>query len=733
VDQIRESLDQIQNLSADELKSLQDSVISEFKTVKTQDPTPDVVKEMTDLANAAEAISNEQQRRVQQAADLAQQMSDAQSRIDALTAPADADTDADADSADSGTDTDAAPATDDVAQVAETTADTPDAPEVDEEDQLAAAPADADTADADPADATSDTEEDDAPVDAMAEAAPVVADPTDTDADAPVAAVEVEAEPATDDAAAPVEADEDDDNAPAAPLDEEDEGTSVFSAEPEAAAVEAKPVTAAADVEAEAEPVTAAADAEAAPVEETTTPVESDTPVTAGAEADEAAPQTTVTEESSEEQPVTAASIPAEGTEFEAPADRRPAPRVEAPTTIIAGGDLPGITAGSPLPNMRAVAQAILDRKKGMGRTSGGDGEQFTVATFTTKFPEERFLTANDVEGNRAKVEAVKSEALVAAGGSAAPLEVRYELFGLGDDARPVRDSLAVFGADRGGIRYITPPVLGDLNGSVSLWTLQNDIDAANGVNVTKPSLRVIAGAEITVYTDAIPLSLTFGNFGARAYPELVERHTQLGMIQHARFAETRLLTRIGSLSTAVTADKQLGAAKDILVQVEQAAAGYRNRHRMDENAPLRAIFPAWFANAFRADLTKQIPGNGEEDTLALAQAKITSWFGVRNINLTWTMDGEAGQVLGAQAAGALNAFPSQVIWYLFAEGTFLFLDGGTLDLGLVRDSTLNATNDYKIFLETFEGVAKVGVESLRVTSNLAILGASSGTVVVTG
>lgn len=726
MDQIRESLDQIQNLSADELKSLQDSVISEYKTVKTQDPTPDVVKEITDLANAAEAISNEQQRRVQETADLAQKMSDAQSRIDALTAPADADTDtdADADSADTDTDadadTDAAPATDDVAQVAETTADTPDAPEVDEEDQLAAAPADADATDADPADATSDTEDDEAPAEAMAEAAPVVTDPTDadTDADAPVAAVEVEAEPVTDDAAAPVEADEDDDSAPAAPLDEEDEGTSVFSAETETAA---------------AETVTAAADAETAPVDETTTPVESDTPVTAGAEADDAAPETTVTEESSEEQPVTAASIPAEGTEFEAPADRRPAPRVEAPTTIIAGGDLPGITAGSPLPNMRAVAQAILDRKKGMGRTSGGDGEQFTVATFTTKFPEERFLTANDVEGNRAKVEAVKSEALVAAGGSAAPLEVRYELFGLGDDARPVRDSLAVFGADRGGIRYITPPVLGDLNGSVSLWTLQNDIDAANGVNVTKPSLRVIAGAEITVYTDAIPLSLTFGNFGARAYPELVERHTQLGMIQHARFAETRLLTRIGSLSTAVTADKQLGAAKDILVQVEQAAAGYRNRHRMDENAPLRAIFPAWFANAFRADLTKQIPGNGEEDTLALAQAKITAWFGVRNINLTWTMDGEAGQVLGAQAVGALNAFPSQVIWYLFAEGTFLFLDGGTLDLGLVRDSTLNATNDYKIFLETFEGVAKVGVESLRVTSNLAILGASSGTVVVTG
>jgi hypothetical protein len=59
-----------------------------------------------------------------------------------------------------------------------------------------------------------------------------------------------------------------------------------------------------------------------------------------------------------------------------------------------------------------------------------------------------------------------------------------------------------------------------------------------------------------------------------------------------------------------------------------------------------------------------------------------------------------------------------------------LFLDGGTLDLGLVRDSTLNSTNDYKIFLETFEGVAKVGVESLRVTTPVILAGASAATVV---
>lgn len=473
------------------------------------------------------------------------------------------------------------------------------------------------------------------------------------------------------------------------------------------------------DKEVEEEKVEETVEQEEAPVEEA--PEEQDVkPVS-------------VDETSEEEEETMTASANTEGLEIEVPAGRE----VEAkateltPVTITAGADIPGVSAGSQLPNLRAVAQALLDRKRGMGRTSGGDGEQHTVATFTTSYPEDRLLISNDFDGNTKKVESVVSEqAIVAAGGLCAPVEARYEIFGLGELGRPVRDSLAVFSADRGGIRFVAPPVLTDLDGAVSLWTLQDDEDAATegAPDPVKPCIRVACGAEVTVYTDAIPLCLTFGNMGARAYPELVERHTQLGMISHARFAETRLLTRIGALSTSVSTGTELGAARDIFVAVDQAAAAYRNRHRMGDDSRLRAIFPAWFKNALRADLTKQIPGDADENTFALAEAKINSWFSVRGIEVTWALDGETGQIFGSQAAGALNAFPTNVIWYLFAEGTFLFLDGGTLDLGLVRDSTLNGTNDYKIFLETFEAVTKVGVESLRVTSTLAIKGSSSGT-----
>jgi hypothetical protein len=495
------------------------------------------------------------------------------------------------------------------------------------------------------------------------------------------------------------------------------------------------------------EPATEFATEEAPAAEEVVeAPAESEAATEEAPEAESATetPNETVaefaTEDSnteSEEAPVTASNTPNE-LEFEAPAELRPASlKVSAPVVITAGADLQGITMGAELSSLTEVASAIISRKHGMGRTSGGDGEQHTVATFSTTFPDSRMLFSNDIEGNRAKINAVVSpDAIVAAGGLTAPVDTSYDIFELGETSvRPVKDALAVFGADRGGLRFMTPPLLSDLEGAVSVWTMQDDIEAADPETPgpVKPCLRVAAGTEVTVYTDAIPLCLTFGNLGARAYPELVQRHTELGMVQHARFAEIRLLTRIGALSTPVTAASELGAARDIFVQLEQAATAYRSRYRLDPKVPLRVLFPEWFKNALRADLTKQLPGDGRDGTFNLGESEINKWFATRNINVSWFIDGETGQIFGEQAPGALLGFPDDLIWYLFSEGTFVFLDGGVLDLGLVRDSTLNGTNDYKIFLETFEGVAKVGVESLRVTSKLAIKGSSSGTTAVAG
>ena len=406
---------------------------------------------------------------------------------------------------------------------------------------------------------------------------------------------------------------------------------------------------------------------------------------------------------------------------FEAPADRRPVVQVtEAPVAITAGADIPGYTAGTEMKDMGEVASAMEKRLHSLRRVNGGDGEQHIVASFSTQYPEERFLGTDPLE-NQAKIDAVVGqEALTASGGHAAPVEVQYDIYSVGSTTvRPVRDALPRFQADRGGIRFVTPPQFADgtYANAVGVWTAATDADPQSA---TKTSLTVAAAAEQTVQTDAVTLQMQFGNLMTRAYPELIARHNELGLVQHAREAEANLLSKIGAASTAVTTSSLIGFGRDFLVQLRRAATGYRSRHRLDPSARLKAIIPSWVYDAMAADLALSMPGDG---TLSVSQAEINGYLATVGVDLVASLD---ATVFGAQSAGAVLEFPDSFDWYLFAEGTFLFLDGGTLDLGIIRDSSLVGTNDYKMFVETFENVANVGIESLKVTSTISVNGVAA-------
>ena len=450
--------------------------------------------------------------------------------------------------------------------------------------------------------------------------------------------------------------------------------------------------------------------------------------------------------------------------------------------TITAGADIPGYGLGAELKDLSEVSKAFSERLRAIGSRGTGNGEQHTVASFNIDFPTDRRLVGGDRLINESRMDAVASpEAVVAAGGICAPLPIDDELITYGSTNRPVRDSLPRFNAERGGVIYLTPPTLADVDGAVSIWTLADDYAAigadlptdgllpgevparsaadgtlgtsvypghinGTGADVTgpvKPCIRITCGEEIRAYVDAIPSCFTIGNMQARAYPELVEKHLELALVWQARFGEQRLLTRIGNLSTKVRTKATHGITRDFLNALSQAVAGFRSRHRLDENFRLHAILPVWFRDAIRADMLLQIAGDGQDATFGLTDATIDRWIAERGVNVTWALDGEAGQVFGDQEGAPtlsgvnvtpgtetdLVEFPDEVIWYLFPEGGFVFLDGGTLDLGIVRDSTLNSKNDYQIFVETFEGLIKRAPETFRVTTPLNILGATTGTV----
>ena len=681
-------MDQLAELGDDQVAELQSSILKQFELVEKEDPTPQTVDAMTSLADMLDGVRNEVKRREAAAIELAQRATEAASRVYGQDGEKEEENmEAKTEDAPMAEEAPVAPVTEEApaeeAPVSETPAPMEEEKKMDEAAEMPVAPE---------KETPSDMEEDEKKKEeeTMTEASTEAGKNTEFSTEsqietpAPVAVVEEPVVAAAEESVAPAATEE-------APTAE------VASAEaPVAEAVAETVVDAPVSAEASVETVEGAE----ASIQETSTQASEPTLVQENMEA-----------------PVTAAAN-ADNLNIEVPADRRPTSRTSAaPVAITAGADIPGYTAGSPLDNMNVVAEAMAKRLHGLRRVNGGDGEQHIVASVTTSFPEDRTLT-QDAESNWAKINAVTSpEALVASGGHAAPFETKYDIFGLGTTARPVRDALPRFQADRGGIRFVTPPVLSSYGNAVGVWT--NAVDTNPGTDV-KASLTVSAAAEQTVATDAVTLQLQFGNLMTRAYPELIARHNELGLIQHAREAEQNLLSKISAASTAVTTTSLIGFGRDFLVQLGRAAAAYRSRHRLEADAPLRAIIPAWVKDAMAADLALAMPGDGTLN----AYAEIDGYVASRGVALSSSLD---QNVFSAQSAdAALNEFADSFTWYLFAEGSFLFLDGGTLDLGIIRDSTLVGTNDYKMFVETFEGIAFIGVEALVITSTISINGVAA-------
>lgn len=338
------------------------------------------------------------------------------------------------------------------------------------------------------------------------------------------------------------------------------------------------------------------------------------------------------------------------------------------------------------------------------------------------------------------------TDALVASGGFCAPAAPDYSIPVLAGSQRPVAGYLPSFNAERGRVIVITPPTLATIatstsqtaGSAVSVWT--NTVDTTPG-GTTKPVQTVACPANVTIETQAIVQQLKFGNMLTKADPELVKAWVELTAAAWARRAEGQLLSQISGFSTSLTTTQVLGATNDFAGYLRQAAAGVRSRQRMPYNARLRALIPAWFIDLVGADLAHNHPGDGLDRFTQDQEGFVRAMFNAANVNVTFyedSTDGGTNQLFSTPTGGAdLPNFPpgpastsARVVWYLFPEGTFARADAGTLDLGVVRDSTLNGTNDYEMFAESWEAVVPHVVESFRITSTICATG--SGAIDVT-
>ena len=712
MDQIKSMLDRLSDLTDGEIAELEGLILSEFQSVEKEDPTPQTVDSMTSLADALDSVRGETTRRTDQQSALTQKAAEASARIKGESSAAampmmDPEDDTEAPETPGET-----PDPEDIAETPEAPGEAPAAPPVDPN----AVPVDPNAA---PADAESPAE--DVPGDETEPVDPLKKKPAFSEDGIELSDEEwLKCKPKKLSADGAELADEqwlkckpkkglasdgaelsDDEWLTFAPKDGiELSITEWLACKKKKAASE--------DSTTESELSTSTDTPAVVELSTTEDP-------TAELSADPTSPmEDAVTASGTEPQDAGVVVTP--------PADHLPTPTSAATLTITAGADIPGYGAGSTLTDMLDVAKAFSKRLHTLrGVTAGGSGEQYTIATMNFDYPEARRLSGDD-PSNWAKIQDVVSPAaLTAAAGICAPLTTIYDVNTVGITDRPVRDALARFNADRGGVRLFGTPTL--------------DPDATGIWNTSGAATKTCGDANCAepeeVMVDAVYSCLKFSNFTNRFFPEMIKANTDLALIAHAKLAEINLLQGIqaGSIKVTHTASGA-GAAREVLTVISMAAMNLRRRYRLADDQPLHAIIPTYVRDIMRADLALQAPGDGL-DTLVVADSQIASFFSARKINVTWSIEsiGANGSSVEApaQAAGALHLFENAANFVLYPEGKFLFLDGGTLDLGVVRDGTMVAANEYSTFVETFEAVATVaGAEALWVTlSGLTVSGAA--------
>jgi len=402
--------------------------------------------------------------------------------------------------------------------------------------------------------------------------------------------------------------------------------------------------------------------------------------------------------------------------------------------------------------NLRTEFGRALQRaaKSAQGREFRADTTLDTVITASVEFPTDRILSLNaDVNDDRVRSLLAAHgtpEAIVAAGGLCAPITNLYEVATIGTADRPVRDSFPSMGADRGGVSLRGPVLPGDMAGAVGDWTLTNDIDAstAGAPDPTKAYAVAVCSSFTDYFVEATTQIVEFNNVTTMYDPEQTAAVIDATDIAFAIKAENKLITKLNGFLTPVTTPKVVGAIPDILAGFDRTLAWWKTRRRLSDSQRFHVIGPRWARDLMRADLVRALMFKGTAgDPYALADSIIDGWFAARNLRVTWHLDGRSTAqsattgvpAIAAQAyaggsltaAAAVPEFPDTIEWQVMLEGDVLLLDGGMINLGTVRDSTLNSTNKYRTFREEFFGLAWRGADGLQLVQTVDPTGIYAG------
>lgn len=463
----------------------------------------------------------------------------------------------------------------------------------------------------------------------------------------------------------------------------------------------------------------------AAEKEETEEPAPDPEPDPEGEEVTEEIEAPVAEPESVEEEPepVTAAAVE------EAPA-AKPAPPAATPErqikvtqreqlSFVASALLPNAPPGSKLETMEEIVKAQSALAKALGRPNKsqfGREERYVVASLdmSPMFPDDWTLDG-DWRSNGEKIASHGSpyfgkkglDAMVAAGNVlCAPLEPLYDSPRLFTDDRPVAGALPSYAVARGGINVPTPTSMGDADGAITV--IDQADEELGGTYATKACLDLTCPSFVETAVTTISHCRQYGNLQSMAWPEKIAYENALTMAEWARVAETYLLDRIKALSVNVTSGAETASAISYFADfVMKAKFGMRSRLRLPAETRFVVLAPRVLLDIFQVDSAFTVDGNR-----FAGRGEIESFLAGLGVDITWYLDGATsdGSIADAsQTAAAVDGFPDTIQLAFHVAGTFTRIVMPDLNLGIVRDSTLNSTNEYEIFGEGFENVARIG------------------------
>lgn len=394
---------------------------------------------------------------------------------------------------------------------------------------------------------------------------------------------------------------------------------------------------------------------------------------------------------------------------------------------IVASADVPGFTQGGRIENIQKLAEAFHRRAKSLPVSRSGNPEAVPIASLEREFTFTLNKNSTPSEMNAVLQAATDEETLVAAGGWCAPSEISYDFFNVVCEDGMI--DLPTIGLNRGGVQYPTSPSFGDLAsdpGIVWTWTEQDDIDAVDSSSVFKPCVRVECPTFIDRRADCDGFCVTAGNLVDYAYPELIANWLRLVMAIRARATNARIIDLMlngGGSGDAITPSIAvnhaglLGATTSALLSsIELSAVDYREKYSMCFDAILEVVMPRWANAVIRADLANR----DGIDVFSVTDAMIADWFNIRGVRVQFVGDWQVRAAGDPGAATALTEWPTTIDYMIYAPGTFVRGNSMSLDLGVVRDSVLNATNDHTAaWAEECYALLKPGHESRVVTVDI--------------